>query len=97
MLKIRLQRTGKVNDPYFRIIVTEHTNKAATGKPVEVIGSHDVQKGKVQINTEKVKYWLSVGAKATPTINNMLITEGIVVGKKVKTIKRLVKKEGKKK
>jgi small subunit ribosomal protein S16 len=97
MLKIRLQRTGKINDPYFRIIVTQSTNKAATGKPVEIVGSHDVQKGKVVLNGERIKHWLSVGAKATPTIHNMLITNGIIKGDKVKSVKRLTKKEGKKK
>jgi small subunit ribosomal protein S16 len=96
MLKIRLQRTGKTNDPYFRIVVTEHTNKASTGKPVEIVGSHDVQKGKVQINADRVKYWLSVGAKATPTINNMLINENVIKGDKQKTVKQFKKKEGKK-
>jgi small subunit ribosomal protein S16 len=97
MLKIRLQRVGKKNDPYFRIVVTQHTNKAKTGKPVEIVGSHDVQKGGVKFEADRIKYWISVGAKPTPTINNMLVTAGIINTKKQKTVKKLVKKEGKKK
>ncbi len=86
MLKIRLQRTGKVNDPYFRVIVTPHTHKPKTGKPVEIVGSHDVQKGKVVFDKERIIYWISQGAKPSDTVNNMLINAGIITGEKAKTI-----------
>jgi small subunit ribosomal protein S16 len=97
MLKIRLQRVGKKNDPYFRLVVTQHTNKTKTGKPVEIVGSHDVQKGGAKYETDRIKYWISVGAQPTPTVNNMLVTAGIIVAAKQKTVKRLTKKIAKKK
>ncbi len=97
MLKIRLQRVGKKNDPYFRLVVTQHTNKTKTGKPVEIVGSHDVQKGGVKFETDRIKYWISVGAQPTPTVHNMLITAGVISGTKQKTVNKLKKKEGKKK
>ena len=86
MLKIRLQRTGKVNDPYFRVIVTPHTFKAKTGKPTEIVGNHDIQKGKVVFNTERIAYWLSQGAQPSDTVHNMLVDAGVIKSAKVKTL-----------
>lgn len=97
MLKIRLQRVGKVNDPYFRLIVTPHTHKAKTGKATEILGSFNVQKGEHKIETERIKYWLSVGAQMSPTVKNFLIDQGLVTGAKVRTLNAKVKKAGKKK
>jgi small subunit ribosomal protein S16 len=86
MLKIRLQRTGKVNDPYFRVIVTPSTHKAKTGKPTEIVGNHDVQKGKVTFNAPRIQHWMSVGAQPSATVHNMLVNAGILKADKVKTI-----------
>lgn len=97
MLKIRLQRVGKRNDPYFRLIVTPHTHKAQTGKATEILGSFNVQKGEHKIETERIKYWLSVGAQMSPTVENFLIDQKIIGGSKVRTLNAKVKKEGKKK
>jgi len=97
MLKIRLQRVGKTNDPYFRLVVTPHTHKAKTGKATEILGSYNVQKGDYQFKNDRIKYWLGVGAKPSPTVQNLLITQNVVSGEKVRTIKTKTKKEGKKK
>ena len=97
MLKIRLQRVGKVNDPYFRLIVTPHTHKAKTGKATEILGSFNVQKGEHKIEAERIKYWLGVGAQMSPTVKNFLIDQGIVNGAKVRTLNAKVKKVAKKK
>lgn len=86
MLKIRLQRTGRKNDPYFRVIVTPHTHKPQTGKAVEVVGNFDVQKGKVVFNKEQISYWLGQGAQPSETVHNMLIDAGVMKGDKVKTL-----------
>ncbi len=97
MLKIRLQRVGKINDPYFRLIVTPHTHKAKTGKATEILGSFNVQKGEHKIEAERIKYWLGVGAQMSPTVKNFLIDQGITTGAKVRTLNSKVKKEAKKK
>lgn len=97
MLKIRLSRTGRTNDASYRLIVTQQTNRVKTHKPREVIGSLDVKKGVYKLNEDRVKYWLSVGAKVSPTVNNMLIDRGILSGTKLKSQNKMKKKEGKKK
>ena len=35
------------------------------------------------MNIERIKYWLSVGAKASDTMHNMLVTVGVIQGKKI--------------
>ena len=95
MLKIRLQRTGRINQPSYRIIVTEHTRPAKTGDFVEELGTYNPKTKARTINEERVKYWLSVGAKASGTMHNMLIAAGIISGKKVNVLpkKTVAKKE----
>lgn len=86
MLKIRMQRTGRTNDPSFRIVVGEHTASPRAGKHVDIVGSYDpITKARI-LNAEKIKHWLSVGAQASPTVHNMLISAGIVTGKKINVL-----------
>ena len=95
MLKIRLQRTGRINQPAYRIIVTEHARAAKTGAFVEQLGTYNPTTKAHTLNEERVKYWLSVGAKASGTMHNMLVRLGIVSGKKVNVLpkKTVAKKE----
>ena len=94
MLIIRLQRVGRKNDPSFRVIVTEHTRAAKASQALEVLGAYDARataKGSnrpVQIKTERVKYWLSVGAQVSGTVHNLLIDAKILTGKKINVLPR---------
>jgi len=88
MLKIRLQRTGRINQPSFRIIVTEHTRPAKTGDFVEELGTYNPKTKARTLNAERAKYWLSVGAQASGTMHNMLISAGVISGKKVNVLPR---------
>ena len=88
MLKIRLQRIGRKNDPYFRIIVTPHQNKLKTTSFVEILGTFNVQKGDFECKADRVKYWMSVGAQISPTIHNHLISKGIIEGKKLNVLSK---------
>ncbi|MBP9765901.1 MAG: 30S ribosomal protein S16 [Candidatus Pacebacteria bacterium] len=101
MLKIRLQRLGRKNDPHFKLIVTPHTYKPKTHKFIEDLGYYNAKAGKYEFKAERVKYWMSVGAKVTPTVFNFLVEQKIVEGKKKNVLPRKsitkVKKELKKK
>jgi small subunit ribosomal protein S16 len=83
MLKIRLQRVGRKNDPSFRIVVTERTNATRSGKFLEIVGAYDVKKGGVELNADRIKYWLSKGAQATGTVHNMLVRAKVIDAKKI--------------
>ena len=83
MLTIRLNRVGKKNKPYFRIVLQEHTI-APGGRHVEVLGSYDPHIKKAVFKAEKIKYWIGKGAQASDTVHNLLIKNGITEGDKRK-------------
>lgn len=86
MLKIRLQRTGRKNDPHFRLIVTESILKPKTSQFAEVLGYYNVKMGTFEANKDRVDHWVKVGAKITPTVHNLLISKGLLSGKKINVL-----------
>lgn len=98
MLKIRLQRTGRKNDPHFRLIVAESTLKPKTSQFAEILGTYNVKQGIFEAKGDRVKHWVSVGAQITPTVHNLLISKGVLEGKKKNVLpkKSPQKKEEKK-
>lgn len=86
MLKIRLQRIGRINSPSYRVIVTEHTRGPKTGNFVEKVGSYNPKTKNRTLNTERIQHWLSVGAQPSDTMHNMLITAGVITGKKINVL-----------
>ena len=82
MLKIRMQRIGKINQPAFRIVVVEHTESPKTGNFVDKVGTYNPKTKERKLDAERIKYWLSKGAQASGTVYNMLISAGIIEGKK---------------
>ncbi len=101
MLRIRLQRLGRKNDPHFKLIVTPHTLKAKTHQFTEDLGYYDVKSGKYDFKGDRVKYWMSVGAKVTPTVHNLLVSANILEAKKINALPKksptVAKKDIKKK
>ncbi len=94
MLAIRFQRTGRKNDPSFRIVVSEKARHPKAGNPLEVVGSYHPKTKHTVINADRVKHWLGKGAQASGTVTNLLITKKVLSGKKVNVLgKRNVKKE----
>ncbi len=82
MLVIRLQRVGKKHQPSFRVVAAERRSKLG-GPPVEQLGTYDPRTKIAAVDKERVEHWLKVGAKATPTVHNLLIKAGAVSAPKV--------------
>lgn len=78
MLKIRLSRVGKKSQPSFRIVVQEHTS-AVKGKFIEALGYYrPATKTKdFSFDTDRVKYWLSVGAQPSDSMAVLLKKQGV--------------------
>lgn len=93
MLALRFLRTGKKNQPFFRLVVTNKKNPPRGGRFLEILGTFNPLTKEKKIKTERVKYWLGVGAKASETVHNFLIKEGVVQGKKFDVHKRPKQKE----
>lgn len=82
MLVIRFSRRGKKHQPSFRIMVAEKRSKL-TGESIEDLGSYNASTKKATLNKERISHWLKVGAKATPTVHNLLIKEKVFSGAKM--------------
>lgn len=93
MLKIRMQRVGRINMPSYRLIVVEHTEGPKTGNIVEKVGTYNPRSKERQVDAERVKYWMSVGAKPSDTVHNMLVSLGIIDGKKINVLPKFVEPE----
>ena len=82
MLKIRLQRTGRTNDPAFRAVLTDSKNATKSGKFIEILGNYNPKAGEVNFKNDRIKYWLSQGAQASDTMHNFLVHNKVIEGKK---------------
>lgn len=82
MLKIRLQRVGRKNDPSFRLVVTESTNAAKkSGRFAEVLGSYDARHGEPTFKQDRILHWIKMGAQLSDTAHNLLVRNKIIEGK----------------
>ncbi len=88
MLMIRLQRTGRKNDPSFRVVLTDSKNSAKSGKFKEILGSYNLKKGEVLFKADRVAYWIANGAKTSDTVHNFLVSQKLVEGKKKNVLPR---------
>lgn len=86
MLKIRLARIGRKNDPTFRVVVTEHTRGPKSGKHIEVLGNYNPRMDNVAIDGDRVKHWISNGAQVSDTVHNILVGQGVIKGKKINVL-----------
>lgn len=95
---IRLQRTGRKHEPTFRVVLTDSKNGPKSGKYLENLGWYDTRiKNKTdQMDVEKIKSWMSKGAKLSVTLHNYLVTQKVITGKKINALpkKSPIKKEG---
>ena len=88
MLKIRLQRIGRKNDPAFRVVVTESTRGTKSGNHIELLGSHNPRQHTTNLKPERIKYWISKGAQTSDTVHNLLVSEKVLEGKKINVLPR---------
>jgi len=58
MLKIRLQRIGRKNEPSFRVVVTEHTRGPKSEKHVDRVGFYNPKTKDKKLDADKIKYWI---------------------------------------
>jgi len=66
-VKIRLKRTGAVNKPCFRIVVTDGRAQR-DGMTIEEIGFYNPVSKEETINLDRFNYWKGVGAQPSGTV-----------------------------
>jgi small subunit ribosomal protein S16 len=86
MLKIRLQRIGRKNDPSFRAVLTDSKNSTKSGKFLEILGTYNPKAGEKSLDADRIKYWMSQGAKCSDTMHNFLVHDKVITGKKINVL-----------
>ena len=76
-VKIKLQRLGKIREPYYRVVVADSRTRRS-GRAIETIGKyHPKQEPSfIDINSERAQYWLGVGAQPTEPVQHLLEITG---------------------
>ncbi len=88
MLKIRLFKTGRKNQPFYRIVVTDQRNSPQGGRFKEKLGFLNPFTKEKNFNEERISYWLSVGAQPSDRVHNMLVEANLIKGKKINVLKK---------
>ncbi len=75
-LKIRLSRGGSKKRPYYRIVVAD-VRMPRDGRYIEKVGTYNPllakdDENRVTLNEERIKHWISQGAKPTDRVNRFL-------------------------
>ena len=73
MVAIRLRRAGSKKRPYFRIVVTD-SRAARDSSFVEILGHYNprTRPALVDIQQERVDYWISKGAQPSDTVASFI-------------------------
>lgn len=73
MLVIRLSRTGSKKQAHYRMVVCE-MRQATESRVVEIVGNYNprTQPATVNVEHERVAYWLKQGARPSETVKTLL-------------------------
>jgi small subunit ribosomal protein S16 len=80
-VKIRLTRTGRHDDPSYRIVVAD-SRFSRDGRYIEQVGYYDPkaqgQTPTLKLEREAILSWLEKGAKPSDTVKSILSDAGII-------------------
>jgi small subunit ribosomal protein S16 len=76
-VKIKLMRLGKIRQPYYRVVVADARSRRS-GRAIETIGKYHPKNepSLIEIDSDRVQYWLGVGAQPTEPVENLLKVTG---------------------
>ncbi len=81
MVRLRLKRFGRRHHPFYRLNAMDKRSPR-DGMAIEELGYYDPhekdQAKQINFNTERVKYWLSVGAQPSRTVTSLLRKTGVI-------------------
>ncbi len=72
-VRIRCQRFGRKKRPFYRIVAA-HKDAPRDGRFIEILGYYDPlpNPSVIKFKKERLKYWLSVGAKPSNTVAKLI-------------------------
>ena len=77
MVRIRLMRQGSKKRPYYRVVVQD-SRKPRDGTTIEEVGYYhpiDAEEKQISLNTDRINYWVGVGAQPSNTVKKLLNKE----------------------
>jgi ribosomal protein S16 len=76
-VKIKLKRLGMIRNPQYRIVIADSRTKR-DGRAIEEIGLYHPKENpsRIEVNSERVQYWLGVGAQPTDPVLKILKLTG---------------------
>ncbi|WP_199039150.1 30S ribosomal protein S16 [Glycomyces salinus] len=76
-VKIRLTRMGKIRTPQYRIVVADSRVKR-DGKVIENVGIYRPKENpsRIEVDSDRIQYWLSVGAQPSDPVKKLLCKTG---------------------
>ena len=79
MIKIRLQRKGRIRRPIYHIVVAD-SRSPRDGRIIEQVGRYDgvTEKKETVLNEDRIMYWLETGAQPTDSVRKILRQEGLL-------------------
>ena len=79
MIKIRLQRKGRIRRPIYHIVVAD-SRAPRDGRIIEQVGRYDgvTEKKETVLNEDRILYWLETGAQPTDSVRKILRQEGLL-------------------
>lgn len=77
-VRIRLTRVGGKKDPVWRVVVAD-SRSPRDGRVIETVGRYNAQTdpSTIQIDEDRVRYWLTRGAQPSEQVANLLKIQGI--------------------
>lgn len=81
MVRIRLRRMGKRHQPSYRVVVAD-SESPRNGRFIENIGFYNPRNEPptIEIDAERARYWLSVGAQPSEPAARLLRKVGVLGG-----------------
>ena len=81
-MKIRLARGGSKKRPFYRIVASD-SRMPRDGRYIEKLGTYNPllpkdSEERVQMDVERIQYWLGEGAKPTDRVSRFLEAAGVV-------------------
>lgn len=79
MVKLRLKRMGKIDTPFYRIVVLD-SRKKRDGAYIESLGYYDPKTDPLtlKVDTDKAIQWLQKGAQPSDTVRSLLRKAGVL-------------------
>ena len=71
MLKIRLKRTGRKNNPFYRIVLMENLS-TRDGKAIAELGYYNPLTKEIKFDTINLHKYINCGAYPTDTVRHLI-------------------------